>query len=120
MSRCSVCDEIVIFSNHTCAPMWYCIHADDYSKDCCPSAECMTDEGHKIYARDAEQAAIKFAEYYQSRNSWYPSEMTIMVMDKNEEKIWKYVVYQEAVPSYSVSYMDKPEIVDAVHEGEEP
>ena len=115
MTKCSICKETYFWGEHKCKPKWYCIHADDYGTGF-PPIEFMTDEGKQTYARDAEQAAINFAERYQGENSWYPSEMTVMVMDADQEKIYKFTVDQEAVPSYSVHYSNKPEIAIAVHE----
>ena len=119
MSKCYRCGEYDFFGQHKCPPMWYCIHAENYGNDVFPPIEYMTDDGEEIYANDAEKAAIKFAEKYQASNGWYPSEMIVMVMDGNEEKIWKYIVNQEAVPSYYVDYSYEPEIIAAVHSSEE-
>lgn len=118
--HCPLCGELDIFGNHKCDPQWYCIHADDYGDDeFVPMAETFTDEGREIFARDAEQAAIKFAEYYQASGAWYPSEMTVLVMDRHEENVWRYIVCQQAVPSYWVEALYEPAITSAVHQNDE-
>lgn len=112
MFKCSVCGEYDYSLNHKCDPMWYCVTDDE--KDF-PPADFMVDEGQKIYASDAKKAAVKFSEKYQARNSWYPSEMTVFVMDAREDTITKFVVNQEAVPSYWVDHSYEPETQKAQH-----
>lgn len=109
-SKCSRCGEYDFFGNHKCPPRWLCIHAEDYGNNIFPPVDFMDEEGTEIYAPDAAKAAIKFAEKYQAKSTWYPAEMTVMVMDSNYDMIYKYDVLQEAVPSYWIDALYEPEI----------
>jgi hypothetical protein len=116
-NKCSICGEYAWGDRHTCPPKWYCVYADEY--ETIPNADCMIEEGHKIYALDKEHAVIKFAERYQADSAWYPHEMSVLIMDKDEKYICKYVVNQEAMPSYWIEYSYSPECYDVVHPVEE-
>jgi hypothetical protein len=108
LNKCKICGEYDWFGNHKCEQKWYCASDSDFNENEIPDAEYMTEEGRDTYAHNAEKAAIKFAEYYQARTSWFPEEMNVFVMDIEGENILKYIVYLETVPSYSTNV--EPEI----------
>lgn len=112
-AKCPICNKYDFLDSHRCHPVWYGLHQDEYgSSDYIPPADIFLDEGMRVYARDAEQAAIAFASRYQGEHNFYPSDMAVLVMDKDETKVYRYVVYMEQVPSYSVSLYDEPQVYD--------
>lgn len=89
------------------------MHQDEYgSSDYIPPADVFVNEGFKVYARDAESAALKFAQIYQGHHNFFPSDMAVLVMDANETKVFKYTVFMEQVPSYSVSFLEEPMVYE--------
>ena len=116
MSKCIICGEYTWSDHHKCLPKWYALHAEDYGNDVIPPADIMHDEGRGVRADNPERAAIKFAEKYQADASWYPADMLVLVMDSEGERIYKFVVNQQAVPSYWVDASYEPEVFEANHE----
>jgi len=119
MPTCPICGNYDWIGNHKCPPKWLCSDDQEFERDERPDADYMQENGHAIFATDAEKAAISFAEYYQAREAFYPDEMTVFVMDESREKIWKYIVDRETVPSYSVGWNYKPEVYPCSPVGEE-
>jgi hypothetical protein len=96
------------------------LHAEEYGNgDYIPTVDVFLDEGQKVYTGNPERAAVKFAEEYQARQAWYPREMTVLVMDNDCRRIHKYVVNQEAVPSYWVDALYEPVVLEAIEADKE-
>jgi len=95
---------------------WYCLSATDYHSGETPDIEYMVDNGSFKAALSDEEAAKEFAEEYQRKNLWYPEQMTVFVMDEEEKKIYRYVVYMRMDPYYYVRI--NPIVSDAVHQEE--
>ncbi len=98
MSRytCQICHEYTWAARHVCPPTWECYEADD------------PEERTTIYARDAEQAAEKYAEQTDLENEYNimeastrdneESEIVVVLADGKEER---FLVSAEIVYQYS-------------------
>jgi hypothetical protein len=102
--RCKICGEYGWFGgsfmNHSCKPSWMC------------RMETWDDDHWKIiYARDAESAAVKIAEYddYNSGDFSIGSgnhEAIALVRQSGSDEIERWRVSGEMVPSYRAERPD--------------
>ena len=72
--RCETCGEYDFLETHRCPPCWYVWEPDE--------GETMDDGARRIYARDAEQAAERWA----AREDWDSAEGAI-AMGRSEPEI---------------------------------
>jgi hypothetical protein len=94
MEFCKICNEIDWQDGkHRCLPffdVWFLKEGEQ--------------ESARIYARDAEEAAEKFAEYDDQRSADYAivsgNEAEIWVREPTTGEIKKFMVHGESVPKY--------------------
>lgn len=95
MSRqCTKCQGWIFFDSHKCPPAFEV-------RQVYPSGD--VDDWRTFYALDAEQAAEKWAERYDSYGDYtivQGSPATVDVQD-SEGKATRFIVHGESVPSYS-------------------
>jgi hypothetical protein len=91
--RCPVCKDFAVFGldSHTCKPAWLVKPADD-------GEEFAEYEQQKIYARDAEAAAEKYAEDAASEGDGDEYDLEVINFP-GMDKIVRFSVTVEAVPS---------------------
>lgn len=100
--RCAICGTFSVFGHHRCPPKWE-VHVPDYHGE---------DDWSAVFAHDAEEAAERYAEKYDSEGDYTVvggSSLTVYVRaaDDPDAKVIKYEVSGEAVPRYS-AYEVKP------------
>lgn len=113
MKRCEKCGEWVWSHQHNCPPLWLvqCPEYDDETWD-------------KVYARDAECAAAKFAEEYDADSHNMMDGETIIVQVKPHEDNTHYNTYLgetkefvcsgEPIPTYYASEIKDEEETDDI------
>jgi hypothetical protein len=106
MSWCKTCGNFKMFDSHLCPPAFKCL----------PEGETYEET---IYARDAETAAEKYAEQFDSEYDYSILRGTAMRMQVTspDGEVSYFEVTGESVPEYSASGIEAPSGVETTQIG---
>jgi hypothetical protein len=93
--RCDVCGEYGYMETHRCHPCWYVANLD-YG----PSKDNESD-WTRIFARDPQEAAERFAEYHDCRNAEFSEETNVVVLHLDQETMEFFAVEGRLDPVYT-------------------
>lgn len=114
--KCPICKQWGWSNTHRCGDYFRVEYEGNIDTEC-SIADQLCDV-KRTYANNFEDAANKFVEQYQAQSAWYPSEMTVYVMNKEETKILKIIVRMEMVPYYFVDELSDAEEIEIKHDEE--
>jgi hypothetical protein len=112
MEKCAICGTYPWngLENHRCKPKWFCFDADEYQAGKMPTPDEFYSYGTSVFASTSEQAAIEFMRWREERYGDYLDDMQVLVLDKDESKVYKYFVEAETTRDYNTN--SHPEIFE--------